>query len=366
MGQDVAGDGRERGRTCRRLTTALRAAAARGRVNAAPVLLAAVAAGVGWLLASTLLHQPQTFFAPIVAIVVLLGSVGARAGRALHIVLGVSVGVVVGEVVALLAWPDPLKVLVASGIAMLAMSLLYTDALPLIQSGVGAVLVIVMHQPATATGRLSAALVGAAVALVFTLVLFTPSPSRLLSGAVGQVLRACAGALRAGVESLRAREDGGREHEGEAERIAVDALSTLDSTRSAARFLGRYSVRGRRETAERERMDALAARLVTVAVDVTALSRAAGTGRLDVGAAGVLDGLADAVGHLAAGPRSAEHALATREARDGVLAGDAAARCGAGADQVLLVADGLRALAGDGGRAGVRSPVAYSSRTMRS
>ncbi|MBW0104587.1 FUSC family protein [Pseudonocardia sp. KRD291] len=329
------------------LRTALDGALARGRTSAAPVLLAAVAAGVAWLLASALLRQPQTFFAPISAIVVLMGSVGARAGRALHIVLGVSVGVVVGEVVALFGWPDPLEVLVAAGVAMLLMSLLYTDALPLIQSGVGAVLVIVMHQPATATGRLSAALLGAAVALVFTLVLFTPSPCRLLADAVGRVLNACAAALRAGAESLRAPEDGGRDHDGEAERTAVDALATLDSTRGSARFLGRWSVRGRRETAEQRRMDALAARLVTFAVDVTALSRAASTGRLGPEAADVLDGIADAVTHLSADPRSQDRARATRHAADGVLAADAATRCGAGADQMRLVVDGLRALTGE-------------------
>ncbi|RZT87670.1 fusaric acid resistance family protein [Pseudonocardia sediminis] len=337
-----------------RITTALDGALARGRINAPAVLLAALAAGVAWLLASSLLHQPQTFFAPIAAIVVLLGGVGARAGRALHVVLGVSVGVVVGELVALLDWPDPLKVLVAAGVAMLVMSLLYTDALPLIQSGVGAVLVIVMHQPATAVGRLSAALLGAAVALVFTLVLFTPSPSRLLADAIGRVLDACAAALRAGAESLRAPEDGGRDHDGEAERTAVDALSTLDSTRGSARYLGRWSVRGRRETARREEMDALAARLVTFAVDVTALSRAASTGRLELGAAEVLDGLADAVTHFSSDPRSPDRARATRNATDGVLATDATARCGAGADQMLLVADGLRALTGGRDRVGRR------------
>lgn len=341
--------------TGHRVTAALDRVLARERANAAPVLQAAVAAGVAWLMASMLLHQPQTFFAPIVAIVVLMGSVGARAGRALHLLLGVTVGVVVGEAVVLLGWPDPLKVLVASGIAMLLMALFYTDALPLIQSGVGAVLVIVMHQPATATGRLSAALFGAAVALAFTFALFTPSPSRLLADAVGRVLDACAAALRAGAESLRAPEEGGRDHEGEAERTAVDALATLDSTRRSARFLGRYSVRGRRESAELGRTDALAARLVTFAVDVTALSRAASTGRLGAQATDVLDGLADAVAHLAAGPRSPARARAAQDATDGVLADDAVARCGAGADQMLLVANGLRALADECDRQPVRT-----------
>lgn len=355
MGRAANGAGRDVGPTRHRVTAALERVLGRERTNVTAVLLAAVAAGVAWLLASMVLHQLQTFFAPIVAIVVLIGSVGARAGRALHLLLGVTVGVVIGELVALLAWPDPLKVLVASGIAMLLVALFYTEALPLIQSGVGAVLVIVMHQPATAVGRLSAALLGAVAALAFTLVLFTPSPSRLLADAVGRVLQACAAALRAGAESLRTPEEGGRDHEGEAERTAVDALATLDSTRTSARFLGRYSIRGRRETAELHRTDALAARLVTVAVDVTALSRAASTGRLGSEAADVLDGLADAVAYFAADPRSPDRARATGNATDGVLADDAVARCGAGADQMLLVAEGLRALADERDRQPVRT-----------
>jgi uncharacterized membrane protein YgaE (UPF0421/DUF939 family) len=55
-----------------------------------PVVQAAAAAGLAWLLARTLLDQPQAVFAPFVAIVVLLGGRGGRARRALQVVAGVA------------------------------------------------------------------------------------------------------------------------------------------------------------------------------------------------------------------------------------------------------------------------------------
>ena len=52
------------------------------------ILQSAVAAGVSWQITTTLLHVPQTIFAPFAAMVALLGGMGGRGRRALMVALG--------------------------------------------------------------------------------------------------------------------------------------------------------------------------------------------------------------------------------------------------------------------------------------
>lgn len=340
------------GGTADRVAATVHGMAGRVRSSGWPVLQAALAAGVAWALAMVSIHQQQAFFAPISAIVVLLGGVGARAGRARHVVVGVTLGVVVGELVALTAGPGPVSVALAAGVAMLAMSLFYTDTLPLIQSGVGAVLVVVMHTPTTSTGRLLAALLGAAIAVLFTQVLFTPSPTRMLSDATGAVLRACADTLRAAADALRRAEQAGAP--GDADDSAdpggtpgeelLEALNSLGPGRRSALFVGRWSVRGRREGADLEELAARAARLPALVADVLVVRRAAATGRLRPGEAAAVDALADAARQLAGDPCSTSRRAAARGVASG-WAGDPAP------GPLCTVAEGL-ALVAAGDRSG--------------
>nr|WP_284287132.1 FUSC family protein [Angustibacter aerolatus] len=62
------------------------------------VLQCAVAAGVAWVLARTVLDHPQPFFAPVAAIVGLGLGYGQRLRRVAEITVGVAVGVFLGDV----------------------------------------------------------------------------------------------------------------------------------------------------------------------------------------------------------------------------------------------------------------------------
>src|SRR5690348_11489949 len=59
---------------------------------------AGVAAGLAWLVANDLLHHNRPFFAPIAAVIALNGSVGQRLRRVFELVLGVALGILVGDV----------------------------------------------------------------------------------------------------------------------------------------------------------------------------------------------------------------------------------------------------------------------------
>src|SRR5215469_5330071 len=59
---------------------------------------AGVAAALAWLVAHDLIGHPRPFFAPIAAVVVLNVSVGQRLRRAIELVVGVALGILVGDV----------------------------------------------------------------------------------------------------------------------------------------------------------------------------------------------------------------------------------------------------------------------------
>ena len=80
------------------------AGAAFERVKAAftRVLAATAAAALSYWLARGLLHQPQPIFAAITAIICLAPGIPSHFRQALNLLIGVSVGIVVGELVFLL------------------------------------------------------------------------------------------------------------------------------------------------------------------------------------------------------------------------------------------------------------------------
>src|SRR5256884_600352 len=59
---------------------------------------AGVAAGLSWLIAFDWLHHPRPFFAPIAAVIALNVSVGQRLRRVVELVVGVALGILVGDV----------------------------------------------------------------------------------------------------------------------------------------------------------------------------------------------------------------------------------------------------------------------------
>jgi uncharacterized membrane protein YgaE (UPF0421/DUF939 family) len=172
------------------------------------VIQTAAAAGLAWYLAHDVLGHVQPFFAPIAAAVSLGASGVQRSRRAVQMILGVTLGIGVGELaVGLLgtgAVPIGAVVLVAMGVAVLAGGgFIGTGMMFVNQSASSAILVIALHRSGTGAERLVDAFVGGGIALVTAAVLFPADPLRVLDDARHQTLEALADSL----EELAARLD---------------------------------------------------------------------------------------------------------------------------------------------------------------
>ena len=215
-----------------------------------------LAAGAAWLVAHDVVGHERPFFAPIAAVISLGVSLGGRLRRAVELVVGVSLGVLVGDLLISRIgsgwWQIALVVILAVGAAVFA------DGGPLLvnQAAASAVLVATLLPPGQAGGlsRCLDALVGGVVGVLVVAVL--PSDpvapvrrnARRLLDELAAVLAGVADALRdqdadaahaalrrarrtqSSIDSLRAALRGGRE---------VTAVSPLHRRRR--RVLAQYA-----------------------------------------------------------------------------------------------------------------------------
>jgi uncharacterized membrane protein YgaE (UPF0421/DUF939 family) len=82
-----------RSRLGEQLTRRLR----RWRITAVPILQAAVAPGLSWLVAVQVVEHRVPFFAPVAAVVSLELTLGQRLRRAMELIVGVALSIVVGD-----------------------------------------------------------------------------------------------------------------------------------------------------------------------------------------------------------------------------------------------------------------------------
>ncbi|GAB3797151.1 FUSC family protein [Micromonospora zhanjiangensis] len=74
----------------------------RVRYNLVLALQAGLAAGLSWVIVTSWLKNPDPVFAPIAAVGTLAASVGQRFRRTVELIIGVTVGIAIGEVFILL------------------------------------------------------------------------------------------------------------------------------------------------------------------------------------------------------------------------------------------------------------------------
>ncbi|HYB82537.1 MAG TPA: FUSC family protein [Mycobacterium sp.] len=159
-----------------------------------------VAAGLAWYVAHDLLAHPQPFFAPIAAAVSLSISNVLRAQRAVQMMIGVTVGIAMGTIVQGLLGPGAVAIAVAALIALsvavfighgyIGHGMMFAN-----QTAVSAILVLALYRSNVGLERITDALIGGVLAIVFAVVLFPADPLKVLRNARVGVLEALSGVL---------------------------------------------------------------------------------------------------------------------------------------------------------------------------
>lgn len=192
------------------------------RVAAPRIALAAVAAGVAWVIASDLLGHDEPFFAPIAAVITLGLALERRGTRAWELALGVALGIGVADLIVLATGTGTWQLILVVALAMAVAVMAGGGVLLVNQAAISAVLVTTLQAP---TGQFSGArfvdaLVGAGVALLAN-ALVPVNPVRYVLRQVEPLLARLSGTLVDVADALAASDI-------EAGREALERMRALD------------------------------------------------------------------------------------------------------------------------------------------
>jgi uncharacterized membrane protein YgaE (UPF0421/DUF939 family) len=187
-------------------------------------LQAGVAAGIAWFIAHDVIGRPSPFFAPIAAVITLASSVGQRARRTVELVLGVAIGIGIGDGIILLIGTGPWQVGLVVVLAIGTAAAVGGGTPLVVQSASSAVLVATLTTPSGGLPytRFFDALVGGAVGLTVMTILLPLNPLTVIRRAADPALHALADGLRAIGAGLEAGDAG-------AVRGALDQLRTAEA-----------------------------------------------------------------------------------------------------------------------------------------
>jgi uncharacterized membrane protein YgaE (UPF0421/DUF939 family) len=168
------------------------------------ILQTAVAGGVAWSLARWIVGVPAPFFAPAAAVISLGLARGQPTRRALEVTIGVAIGIGVAELLRGLIGLGPLQI--AAIVALTIVVALFVGAGQVLINQAAISAVLVMTLPTSGSGvapdRFFDAMIGGAVALVTSQLVFARHPTNVLAGVVRRTLDELASALREGSQAL--------------------------------------------------------------------------------------------------------------------------------------------------------------------
>jgi uncharacterized membrane protein YgaE (UPF0421/DUF939 family) len=260
---------------------ALRAACSRaaGRLRASgwELLQQSVAAAVAWFLATHIVEHGQPFFAPIAAVVALNAPIGERGGNALRLLQGVVIGIIVGELALGTLGATTGALFLSTLVAMAASRAFGGTPLVIAQAASAAILTVAVGDTEVGPDRLVDALIGGGVALLFSQVLFTPEPVRLLRRAETRVLTDIADALDLTARAVDKGDEALAARAVDSLRDVRDRLADLGRTRHASQRVARRSAawRSQRDPVVKEnenagQLDLLGGSALMVARNATA------------------------------------------------------------------------------------------------
>jgi len=209
-------------------------------------LIASFAGGVAWLICQLALGQPKPVFAMVTAVICLAPNLPNHGKQAIGVMVGVTTGVLVGELSLLL--PETVPVFHTSIVTFVAMVLATSFGMApaiAIQSGVSAILVLAMGPQVAGVTRLIDVLVGAGVGLLFSQILMTPSPVLLIDKAVRGLLDRLANGLKQSAVALEKQDLVRAQSAINQFTSAHRAVIALGDGIALARSNARWSLRGR-------------------------------------------------------------------------------------------------------------------------
>jgi len=208
-----------------RSRTGIGAGWSRVRAGFPLALQAGLAAGIAWFIAHDVIGRPSPFFAPIAAVITLASSIGQRARRTIELVLGVAIGIGIGDGIILLIGTGPWQVGLVVVLAIVTAAAVGGGTPLVVQSASSAVLVATLTTPGGALPytRFFDALVGGVVGLIVMTILLPLNPLTVIRRAADPALRALADGLHAIADGLRSGDAG-------AVSGALDRLRTAEAS----------------------------------------------------------------------------------------------------------------------------------------
>jgi uncharacterized membrane protein YgaE (UPF0421/DUF939 family) len=181
--------------------------AERLRSTARAILQATLAATVAWLLATEVVGHKAPFFAPVSAMITLGLTQGERGRRAIEVVVGVTLGIAVADLLVLALGTGWWQLAIVIALAMTAALLLGSGQMFAQQTAVSAALVATLQPPddGVSFARAVDALVGGGVALAISSLVLPADPVRIVREAAAPVLEELAGVLDDVAAALRSR-----------------------------------------------------------------------------------------------------------------------------------------------------------------
>ncbi|MGC4748307.1 FUSC family protein [Micromonospora sp. DT201] len=219
-----------------RVVATLRDRLLRVRAIGGLAVQAGLAAALAWVVAHELLHVSQPVFAPISAVSTLAASVGQRLRRTVELIIGVTVGVLIGDLLLLVIgtgwWQLALIVVLAIMVALF----LAGSAAVVIQAGATAVLIATLSPSLRdlEIPRFVDALVGGGVALLVTAVLLPLNPLRVLNRAARPAFDLLVAQLDTTADALATRDAArARVARGELRRNKAQLKAFVEATQGA-------------------------------------------------------------------------------------------------------------------------------------
>ncbi|MEE6311242.1 FUSC family protein [Plantactinospora veratri] len=211
------------------------------RFNLVLALQAGVAAALAWVGSHEFLGNPSPVFAPISAIGTLASSVGQRLRRTVELIIGVAVGIGIGDALVFSAGAGPWQLGVIVFLAIVVTIFLGGGPAVVTQAAATAVLIVTVESPLRGTiefPRVIDALIGGAAGLVVIALVLPLNPLRVVDRAARPALGRLAEELSETGEALKVRDPGRAE-------------AALDRLREVERHLQGFeeALEGGRETA---------------------------------------------------------------------------------------------------------------------